>query len=80
MCIEKVKEGMELLKEAIGGIEHCSDLLQSTVISLKNVEAALKSVVDNMIAMGSKVDRLGKPLTIVGDDGLSLPVGNTNRR
>ena len=46
-----VKEGMELLKEAIGGIEHCSDLLQSTVISLKNVEAALKLVVDNMIAM-----------------------------
>jgi hypothetical protein len=54
--------------------------LQSTIISLKNVEAALKSVVDNMIAMGSKVDRLGKPLTIVGDDELSLPVGNTNRR
>jgi hypothetical protein len=57
MCTEDLKEGLKLLKEGVG---HCNALLQSTSISPKDAQVALKSRAYANMAIGSKVDRIGE--------------------
>jgi hypothetical protein len=52
-----LEEGLKLLKEGVG---HCNALLQSTSISLKDAQVALKSRAYANMAIGSKVDRIGE--------------------
>ena len=56
----------ELLNEGLDEVRRCSIQLKSAVSAIKEAECLLKAAADSKMAMGSKFDRIGYRLVVVG--------------
>jgi hypothetical protein len=65
MALEVMKDGKDMVK-ADQGFDACHDLLESSVIHLKDLEGQLKLVVDSNNKLITKMDKIGERLLVVG--------------
>lgn len=62
MGADKSKDGYDMLKATVDGIVTCTGLLQSTIMSLKDVEAKLNAASQTE----AMVDRIGEHVLFLG--------------
>jgi hypothetical protein len=60
--VDKSKDGYDMLKATVDGVETCTGLLQSTITSLKDVEAKMNAASQTE----AKVDRIGERVLFLG--------------
>jgi len=60
------KDAHDMLKAAVEGVETCTGLLQSAIMSLKDVEAKLKAASQTEAIVCNKMDRIGERLLNLG--------------
>ena len=63
---DMAKDGHDMLKTAVEGVETCTGLLLSAIMSLKDVEAKLKAAYQTEAIVCNKMDRIGERLLNLG--------------
>jgi len=63
MALEVMKDGKDMMK-ACQGVDACQDLLETTVIHLKDSEALLKTLVDSHSKLMNKIDKIEEWLLV----------------